>query len=182
MSKTATGTVYSEPFAAAPWYTEKQQRRLRAEGHLNKFRASVYGPGQLFQQRGLSGCGGGIFVKERAVPRYGTVPSLVIMNITLPARYRQGFTGVELSGVCCSRVRVFSTREPDAGLHGCGCFPTGDPAVERGTTILNITHSTAEFRHPFLSGVVTLEILCRYVCMFDVGAAIFTAAYGLTRP
>lgn len=50
----------------------------------------------------------------------------------------------------------------------------GRPAVERGTTILNTnTFNCGNFAIPFLSGVVSSESFAA-MCMFDVGAAIFT--------
>lgn len=99
--------------------------------------------------------------------------SAVIMNITLPAAIVKGFAGVELSGVLLLTF-VFSFLVSLTLVCTGAVLSRGRPAVERGTTILNTnTFNCGNFAIPFLSGVVSSESFAA-MCMFDVGAAIFT--------
>ena len=101
--------------------------------------------------------------------------SAVIMNITLPAAIVKGFAGVELSGVLLLTF-VFSFLVSLTLVCTGAVLSRGRPAVERGTTILNTnTFNCGNFAIPFLSGVVSSESFAA-MCMFDVGAAIFTYA------
>lgn len=99
--------------------------------------------------------------------------SAVIMNITLPAAIVKGFAGVELSGVLLLTF-VFSFLVSLTLVCTGAVLSRGRPAVERGTTILNTnTFNCGNFAIPFLAGVVSSESFAA-MCMFDVGAAIFT--------
>ena len=99
--------------------------------------------------------------------------SAVIMNITLPAAIIKGFAGVELGGVLLLTF-AFSCMVSLTLVCTGAVLSRGRPAVERGTTILNTnTFNCGNFAIPFLSGVVSAESFAA-MCMFDVGAALFT--------
>lgn len=99
--------------------------------------------------------------------------SSIIMNITLPAAIVKGFSGVAFSGMLLGAF-AFSCVVSFALLCAGALLSRGRPAVERGTTILNTnTFNCGNFAIPILSGVVGPDAFAA-MCMFDVGAAIFT--------
>ncbi|MBD5093031.1 MAG: hypothetical protein HDT26_01840 [Subdoligranulum sp.] len=110
----------------------------------------------------------GLFQREDA-----KLLSKIIMNITLPAAIVKGFAGVEFSGALLLTF-LFSCCVSAALLGTAALLSRGKTPVERGTTVLNTnTFNCGNFAIPLLSPLVGADAFAA-MCMFDVGAALFT--------
>ena len=99
--------------------------------------------------------------------------SKIIMNITLPAAIVKGFAGVKFSGTLLLTF-LFSCCVSASLLGTAALLSRGKAPVERGTTILNTnTFNCGNFAIPLLSPLVSADAFAA-LCMFDVGAALFT--------
>ena len=110
----------------------------------------------------------GLFKREDA-----KLLSKIIMNITLPAAIIKGFAGVEFSGALLLTF-LFSCGVSALLLGTAALLSRGKAPVERGTTILNTnTFNCGNFAIPLLTPLVSADAFAA-LCMFDVGAALFT--------
>lgn len=99
--------------------------------------------------------------------------SKIILNITLPAAIIKGFAGVQFSGMLLMTF-AFACVVSAALLAAGALLSRGRPPIERGTSILNTnTFNCGNFAIPLLSGLVSADAFAA-MCMFDVGAGVFT--------
>lgn len=99
--------------------------------------------------------------------------SKIIMNITLPAAIIKGFAGVKFGGVLLVTF-LFSCCVSASLLGTAALLSRGRPPIERGTMILNTnTFNCGNFAIPLLTPLVSADAFAA-LCMFDVGAALFT--------